>query len=151
VGDARSEEEDDLGDVRSAERDPNEHGRDGIMKRVGEVMSTPAVTMNSNDVIGDVRDQLLDTGIHCVPVVNEDGHPVGIVSSWDLVEEYQPFESIANAMTDRIEMIGPHASLQEAAIAMRENFIHHLVVVDEAMNVVGVVSSLDLLDELAGV
>ncbi len=53
-----------------------------------------------------------------------------------------------NAMTDGVTTIGPDESLPEAASLMRNAYIHHLVVVDEEQ-MVGVLSSFDLLGELA--
>lgn len=118
------------------------------MTAVAEVMTETPLTATPNDLVGETRDVLLSSGIHCMPVVDDVGHPVGIVSSWDLVEEYAPMESIRNAMTSKVETIGAHQMVEEAAAVMQTNFIHHLVVVDDGNHTVGVVSSLDLLTEL---
>ena len=119
------------------------------MRTIDEVMSTTLLTASPSDLVGPVRDTMLDGGVHCVPVVDDDGHPVGIVSAWDLVEEYAPEEGIANAMTTKVLMLGPTALVEEAAAVMRDNFVHHVLVVDEG-KVIGVVSSFDLLGELVG-
>ena len=108
---------------------------------VGDLMTPAPFTIHRGDLVGDTRDTMLESGVHCVPVV------VGIVTSWDLVEEYAPMESIDNAMTTKVETIGSHQHASEAAAAMTSNFIHHLVVVDEENHLVGVLSSLDLLAE----
>jgi CBS domain-containing protein len=112
---------------------------------VADIMSTPVLTRQAGDLVGDVRDQMLESGLHCLPIVDDDGAPMGIVSAWDLVEEYQPMEAIASAMTRRVVTIGADESVREAASEMRNNFVHHLVVVDEAGGVVGVLSSMDLV------
>ena len=119
------------------------------MTTVGELMSTAPFTIRCNDAVGDTRDALLSSGIHCVPVVDDEGTPVGIVTSWDLVEEYGPLEAVRNVMTSRVQTIGGHQHVSEAATAMRTNAIHHLVVVDESKHVIGVLSSLDLLELLS--
>lgn len=119
------------------------------MKHVKDIMSSQVISVRPNDLIGEVRSKFLSTGFHCLPVLDENAWPVGVVSSWDLVEEYQPQESVSNAMTDRVFTIGPSALVSEAAEAMRDNFIHHLVVVDPEHTVVGIVSSFDLLESLA--
>ena len=62
----------------------------GSVRTIDEVMSTRLLTASPSDLVGPVRDTMLDGGVHCVPVVDDDGHPVGIVSAWDLVEEYAP-------------------------------------------------------------
>lgn len=119
------------------------------MTDIGELMTPAPFTIERSELVGPVRDAMLDSGIHCLPVTDPQGHPVGIVSSWDLVEEYAPQESIENAMTRKVITVGAHESVEEAALLMRLNFIHHLVVVNDADEVVGVVSSLDLLSELS--
>lgn len=119
------------------------------MKRVMDIMTPDVLSVRPNDLIGDVRDIFLDTGFHCLPVLGDDEHAVGVVSSWDLIEEYQPEEAISNAMTDRVHKIGPSASVGEAAAAMREHCVHHLVVVDEMEALIGILSSFDLLEPLA--
>jgi CBS domain-containing protein len=116
---------------------------------VAEIMAPEPITAHPSEQVGEVRDRILTTGIHFLPVV-EDGRAVGVVSSWDLVEEYAPQESVTNAMTDRVVMIGPNASVDDAARRMLDDFIHHLVVVDEKGDVVGIVSSFDLLAEFVG-
>ncbi len=117
-----------------------------MSKTIAEVCSPATLTRRANDLVGQVRDDMLDAGVHCIPIVDDDGAPVGIVSSWDLVEEYQPSEAIANAMTSRVVTIGPDEPLQEAAREMRNNYVHHLVVVDEGGSMLGVISTMDLLD-----
>lgn len=114
------------------------------MQTVNDLMSTTVLTAAPDDLIGPVRDTMLDSGVHCVPVVDDAGHPVGVVSAWDLVEEFAPQEGVANAMTPKVLTVGPNALVEEAAMLMRDNFVHHLVVVDEEA-VVGIVSSFDLL------
>ena len=118
------------------------------MHKVVELMTPAPFTTSRNDVIGTVRDAMLDIGIHCIPVSDDDGRPVGILTSWDMVEEYAPQESVENAMTAKVITVGPHETTHEAAELMRTNFVHHLVVVDEVGEVAGVVSSLDLLSEV---
>jgi CBS domain-containing protein len=118
------------------------------MRKVRDVMSPVVLTVAIDDVVGDVRDTILDCGVHFVPVVDSGGKPVGVVSTFDLVEEYAPGEGIVNAMSDRVTMIGVDESLPEAAARMREAYIHHLVVVDDEQ-MVGVLSTFDLLGELA--
>jgi len=117
------------------------------MRTVEKVMSTQLITARANDVVGPLRDVMLDAGVHCVPVVDHDNRPVGIVSAWDLVEEYDPQDGIANAMTSKVLTIGPSALVEEAAAVMRDNFVHHVIVV-EGEEIVGIVSSFDLLGEL---
>lgn len=119
------------------------------MTTIRDLMTTELLTVRRNDLVGSVRDLMLDSGIHCVPVVDDEGHPLGVVSSWDLVEEYAPTEGIINAMTDRVVSVGPDEPVSQAAAIMMTNWIHHLVVVDEQGRVEGLLSSFDLLGLVA--
>jgi signal-transduction protein with cAMP-binding, CBS, and nucleotidyltransferase domain len=117
------------------------------MTRVDQLMTSSPMTADRRDLVGPIREQMLETGVHCLPVVDATGHPVGIVSSWDLVEEYLSIESIDEVMTSNVITIGSHQNVYEAAVIMQCNFIHHLVVINEENEVLGVLSSLDLLGE----
>lgn len=117
------------------------------MTTVRELMTAAPYTVNHNETIGPIRDAILDSGFHCLPVLDGDGVPVGIVSSWDLVEEYAPQESVRNAMTTGVLTIGANDDIEVAAKTMTTNFVNHLVVVEEE-RVVGVISSLDLVSAL---
>ncbi|NNE73179.1 MAG: CBS domain-containing protein [Acidimicrobiales bacterium] len=118
------------------------------MTTVADLMTPMPFTVSPNDEVGNVRDLMLEAGVHCVPVIDEDERPIGIVTSFDLVDEYAPQEAIRNAMTDRVITIPSHQTASDAAKEMRMSMVHHLVVVDGAKRVTGVVSSLDLLAEI---
>lgn len=117
------------------------------MRTVADIMTPDPIGALPSDLVGEVRDRILSTGVHCLPVVDA-GRPVGVVSSWDLVEEHAPAESVVNVMSSRVATIGPHALVEEAASRMLDDFIHHLLVVDEHGELTGIVSSFDLLAEM---
>ncbi|HEX7443567.1 MAG TPA: CBS domain-containing protein [Acidimicrobiales bacterium] len=119
------------------------------MKTLQEVMSQPALVVKVNEVVGPVRDLMLDHEVHGVPVVDDDGTLVGIVTGSDLVEEWQPQQGIATVMSDQVRTASPFTSVVDAARTMLEHRIHHLVIV-QGDEVVGMVSSFDLLHVLAG-
>ena len=119
------------------------------MKTMQDVMSQPVRLVKLNDVVGPVRDLMLDYQVHGVPVVDDDGALVGIVTSSDLVEEWQPQQGISTVMSDDVHTASPFTSVVDAARTMLERRIHHLVIV-QGDAVVGMVSSFDLLRVLAG-
>jgi CBS domain-containing protein len=121
----------------------------GSMKTMQDVMSQPVRVVKTSDVVGPVRDLMLDHQLHGVPVVDDDGVLVGIVTASDLVEEWQPQQGILTVMTDDVHTASPFTSVVDAARTMLERRIHHLVIT-QGDEVVGIVSSFDLLDVLAG-
>jgi CBS domain-containing protein len=119
------------------------------MQVVSEVMTTDVRTVRSSETIGPIRDLMLDGRIHSAPVLDGDGVLVGIVTSSDLVEEWAPQMGVTTVMNDAVVTVDPDTTVVDAARLMLDHRIHHLVVVG-AGDVVGLVSSFDLLRALAG-
>lgn len=112
---------------------------------MADVMTPSPFTVAADDRVGVVQAAMLESGVHCVPVLDDEGHSIGIVSSWDLVDDHPPDDRIEQTMTTKVVQVGEAETIPEAAALMRSNFIHHLVVVDEAGGVIGVLSSMDLV------
>jgi CBS domain-containing protein len=119
------------------------------MHTVEEVMTAAVHTATTTDVVGPLRDLMLQHGIHSVPVLEKDGSLAGIVTSSDLVEEWAPQMGVQTVMTRNVETVARHTSVIDAARVMVDKHIHHLVIVERG-SVVGVVSSFDILKHLAG-
>jgi CBS domain containing-hemolysin-like protein len=119
------------------------------MRTVSEVMTEHVTTVTTSDVVGPLRDAMLDGRLHGVPVLDAHGKLAGIVTGSDLVEEWAPDQGVVTVMSSEVHTVSPHASVVDAAREMLTHRIHHLVVT-ERDRIVGVVSSFDLLHELAG-
>ena len=119
------------------------------MRRISDVMTRDVKTVTTSEVVGTMRDLMLDGKIHALPVIDQAGAVAGIVTSSDLVEEYAPELGVTAVMNDKVITAAASDTLVDAARAMLDAHIHHLVVVDDG-DVTGIVSSFDLLRELAG-
>ena len=119
------------------------------MKTMQDVMTQPVRTVEATEVVGPVRDLMLDNQVHGVPVVDERGALVGIVTSSDLVEEWDPQQSVQTVMSSDVHTATPFSSVVDAARMMLDRRIHHLVIV-QGDDIVGMVSSFDILQVLAG-
>jgi CBS domain-containing protein len=53
--------------------------------RLEQFMSTPVVSVRSDATVGDAAEVLVKESVHAVPVVDDAGHVVGIVSTTDLI------------------------------------------------------------------
>ena len=60
------------------------------MHTVEEVMTAVVHTATTTDVVGPLRDRMIQHAVHSVPILDPDGKLVGIVTSSDLVEEWAP-------------------------------------------------------------
>jgi CBS domain-containing protein len=95
---------------------------------------------------------LVGEHIGCVPVV-DDGRPIGMVTKADLVEHLLAKPTEARTAGDLMMPIAlaldERSTVAQAAALMACEDIHHVPVVDETGDLVGVVSSLDVVRWLA--
>jgi predicted transcriptional regulator len=121
---------------------------------------------------------LVERGISGVPVVDPEGKPLGMVSKTDILRElcenpgaargtrsdddnidaasnpelpFGPYAGrrVRHIMTPLTISVGENASIARAAAVMAYEKVHRVMVVDLAGNVVGIVSSIDVLRWLA--
>jgi len=91
-----------------------------------------------------VRNMLERNSINSVPVVDSNGHPIGIVSSTDLVQELKPAAPISQIMTEKVYTVPQYDDTSIATRIMRNHKIPHVVVTHE-QKVVGMLNAFDLL------
>ncbi len=130
---------------------------------VASVMS-PAVLCVRDDVsVDELVLLLVEHGISGVPVVDEAGRPIGVVSRSDLLwEDYDEVEArveryhapkrplaVREIMTSKVFSLPEGATLSQAAAAMAQEGVHRLPILDENGAVVGILSAGDLLAWLA--
>ncbi len=119
------------------------------MRTVQEVMATNVRTVSDTAVVGTLRDVMVEERMHGIPVLDAHGTLVGIVTSTDLVEEWDSAMGVTTVMSTDVRSVSPHTTVVDAARVMLDNQIHHLVVT-RGTDIAGLVSSFDLLKELAG-
>ncbi|MHA6758015.1 CBS domain-containing protein [Streptacidiphilus sp. PAMC 29251] len=133
---------------------------------VRDVMTTEPISVTRQTAFKDVAELLSSHRISAVPVLDDHGLIVGIVSQGDLLpkEAYrdrvptrremllhlEEFEkaggiTVGDIMTVPVAVIGPHATLSQAARIMARRHVRRLPVVDGREQVVGIVSRSDLL------
>lgn len=141
--------------------------RDEGMKRlnVRDVMTTEVVTVRQDAPFKEVARLLDEHNVSALPVLDEDGRLVGIVSEADLLpKEYRDrpgrlarlmhrHETIkaeggvaGDLMSSPAVTIGPDASLGDAAQLMMRERVKRLPVVSEGGDLVGIVSRADLVE-----
>jgi CBS domain-containing protein len=128
--------------------------------------STPISALMSSDVCcvrPDVSIQalaalLIEGGLSGVPVVDERGQPIGVVSQTDLVRHHyesgtaashQPPSTVVDIMTDVSFTLDEGASVSQAAALMALEGVDRVPVVDPRGQLVGILSSFDVLYWLA--
>lgn len=129
---------------------------------ISEVMTREPQVVAPHHTLSDVRKLLTDTHIHHLPVV--DGtRLIGLISSTDLIgleatldvndeeslsalidNQYQ----VSEVMQKDVITVGHTATVGDAAGALSAGGFHSVPVVDDAANLVGIVTSTDLIGYL---
>lgn len=117
--------------------------------KVNELMSTSVVTAQPHHSVEHVRALLENNHISSVPVVDTEGHPVGVVSASDLAHDLKAGSPVSAIMTEKVYTIPAYDDVSTAARVMRNHKIHHVAVTHEK-KVVGVLSAFDLLKLVEG-
>ncbi len=129
---------------------------------INEIMTLGAATIGMDDDVRRVKDLFEEHGFHHLLVI-ERGRLVGVVSDRDLLRNLSPFidklaerprdlatlnRRVHQIMTRKPVTVSPEMSVETAAHMMLEQHVSCLPVVTEDGNVVGIVSSRDLLSSM---
>ena len=121
-----------------------------MAKYVQEIVNPELFSLGSSELVSSARLGILALGITAAPVVSETGRPVGMVSLRDLLGGTES-EMVRERMTHPVHVVAHDVEIAEAGAQMAAHDIHHLVVVDAEQQVVGVISSLDVVRALLGI
>lgn len=127
---------------------------------VADVMSFDPIVVRADAPIEDAEELLETNHISGLPVVDEAGALVGVISQTDLVRlAHHPVGVVLRARADGLRvgevMTSPPltvpmtASLVEAARVMHEAHVHRLVALDDENDPVGVLSASDYVALIA--
>ena len=137
-------------DLRSGE--PHDYGDEPLVDAAAApltlIMARKVVCVRGDMDASEARSRMLERGLSGLPVVDNWGRAIGVVSKTDLVEhEVTGTRSglrVADVMTPLVFSLPPNASIGQAAALMAYEGIHRVVVVDRSGYVVGVISALDI-------
>jgi CBS domain-containing protein len=132
--------------------------------RASEIMTTVVVTVGPDTSVRAAAAAMAEHRVTSVPVVDEDGCLVGIVSEVDLIRDRlpqdprshlapinrparDPARTVGEVMTDVVECLGPNADTADVASLMLDNDIRAIPIVDGGA-LLGIVSRRDLLRTL---
>ncbi len=116
---------------------------------ISTIMSTQLITLTPEDTLGKAREILLSKRVHHLPVV-EGKKLVGMVTSWDMFKlglsaaEYQSTK-VHEVMTRKLATLEPDQHIGAAAEVLMEHLFHAIPIVNEAGDLVGIVTSYDIL------
>ena len=114
--------------------------------KVRDVMNSKLVYLRSGDRPEIALRSILEFGITAVPVLDDLGRPVGVVSIRDIVDSSKK----GSRISPNVVSIGPEDSLETAARVLAEANVHHLVVVDATRRAIGMISAIDIVRAFVG-
>jgi CBS domain-containing protein len=112
--------------------------------KIKDLMVERVITAQPHHTVEHVRGLMERNRISAVPVIGADGEAVGIVTATDLVADLKNGTPVSQIMTERVYRVPAYNDVHVAARVMRNHRIHHVVVTHE-QEVVGIISSFDLL------
>lgn len=141
--------------------------------KVRDIMTTDVPTIHADTRVAEVAKIVLDRGLPGLPVVDDEGHVLGVVTHADLVAKHArvhiprylgllgvilPLDTrhteedlrhvlgvtAADLMTSKPPTVGPDTDIDDAASIMVEESIDPLVVL-EGRRLVGVVTQADVI------
>ncbi len=122
---------------------------------VANIMSTAIVTAAPWLPATRLTELLVDENVGALPVIDDDGNPLGIVTRADVLEEDEAEydgEATAEELMRRAPItVTPTTPVAEAARLMTKQRVHHLLVVDGAGRLVGMVTTFDVVRWVAEV
>ena len=110
---------------------------------VDEIMRPNPPTVTGDVPVAALHDLLLDRHAGCVPVVDRDGRPVGVVTMSDLLRTPDG-ATAADVMSPNIFALPITAILAQAAALIAYENISEIVIADLHGRVAGMVGALDI-------
>ena len=115
-----------------------------------DVMTCPVVAVGLDTTVHDIADTLLEKKVSAVPVLNDTGKLVGMISERDLVRVIANGDNdiakmpVGDLMTRNVITCGANMSAVDAMALMKSNRIRHMPV-SEGEELVGMISIRDLM------
>ena len=117
---------------------------DGVSVR--QIMTCELVCVREDLDVATAIELVTRCRVGCLPVVDAEGFPIGMVTKHDLLEaaHERAFE-LRSVMMPMAFTLADHASVAHAAAMMNVEDVHHVPIVGDDGRLVGLVSSLDIV------
>jgi len=135
-----------------------------IHTKLSEIMTRDVITLSPNDDFNRVEKVFKAYSFHHIPIVDSDGKVVGMLSKSDyltlcdsmtifnrqhaLEHNARFFGSLLteDVMSKKVASLKESDTVKKAADYFRENLFHAIPIVNEDKKLVGMVTSLDLIN-----
>lgn len=120
---------------------PEEHSIANSVE-IGEIMTTEVATTSAGATIEEIARELRTRGIGGMPVVDENGFLIGMVSEYDVISKRG--KTVRDIMSRGVISVGDEASAEQVTSLMGLHGIRRVPIVREG-KLVGIVTRSDLL------
>jgi CBS domain-containing protein len=126
-------------------------------KTVSDLMHKGIIACSLETTMDEVVRIVSDTSVHAIVVMDDDKHPVGMVSHVDIIRlfgEDLPQHVAKEAMSNSVITIESHQPAKAGADLMLEKGVDRLLVVEvdgDSRIPVGILSTTDLIKEMRGI
>ncbi len=115
-----------------------------VKKAESFIVDNP-ITMNDQHTVGDVKRAVDETGTGGILIVDKDQKLIGIISTRDLLFEYDEEKPVTEIMTREVHSATPDTSLKDAERLLHEYRVEKLPLVDANGKVVGLITLKDIM------
>lgn len=127
-----------------------------IVVKISEIMVEPVITITPDQSISEAWQLMKNSKVNHLPVVDLDGHLVGLITSYDLL--YLSFEAEKPVVTDTLNVADWMKSevvttkgdtdIRKVAFVMSEYHLSCLPIMSEVDEVIGIVTQSDIVRRL---
>ncbi len=117
--------------------------------KVKEIMTKCLITLKQYDTIRDAAALMFEHNIGCIPIVDDDFRPVGLVTDRDIVirgiaQNKDEKTRLEDIMTTSLITISPDDTVGTATHIMGHRQIRRLLIVDDDEKLVGILAMADI-------
>ena len=117
-----------------------------IPATAADIMSSPVIAIPADTAVAEIADLLRANRISGVPVVDDSGHVLGLVSEFDLLAKEG--KTAASLMTTAVISVSAATKIADLRHLLIEKRVRRLPVLEDG-RVVGIVSRGDIVSLLA--
>lgn len=116
---------------------------------ISTIMTTKLVTLSPENTVLDARNIFCENNFHHLPICKGDILE-GVISTFDLLKLRKPLDEydkilLSEVMTTKLAVLNPTDKIGAASIVLLQNRFHSVPVVDDNRNLVGMLTTFDLL------
>ena len=121
-------------------------------EQIAMLMSRDLVTVNPGDDVVDAAHKMIENNVRRVPVVNDDGELVGIITSFDLVSKaltkIDIDDAVENYMITNVPTTWDKSPLNVAFETMNQFGLKSVLTLDDDAKLSGILTETDFISEI---